>query len=141
MATIALVVCAVCSLSASVGGGLFFVQTENDRKRIKTIEDNVGKAAAMVIYSECDYKGKVVVSIDVAPDGEFNTMNMNEMDPPGKSFILPPGIKLGAYSKSNQEGVKLPYNGPTFQRCTDIKSLEAESGCDPSRPGGCEITI
>jgi hypothetical protein len=63
------------------------------------------------------------------------------MDPPGKSFILPPGIKLGAYSKSNQEGVKLPYNGPTFQRCTDIKSLEAESGCDPSRPGGCEITI
>jgi hypothetical protein len=109
MATIALVVCAVCSLSASVGGGLFFVQTENDRKRIKTIEDDVGNAAAM--------------------------------DPPGKSFILPPGIKLGAYSKSNQEGVKLPYNGPTFQRCTDIKSLEAESGCDPSRPGGCEITI
>jgi hypothetical protein len=141
MATIALVVCAVCSLSASVGGGLFFVQAENDRKRIKTIEDDVGNAAAMVIYSECDYKGKAVVSIDVAPDGEFNTMNMNEMDPPGKSFILPPGIKLGAYSKSNQEGVKLPYNGPTFQRCTDIKSLEAESGCDPSRPGGCEITI
>ena len=97
MTTIALVVCALSSLLSSVGGGFFMVKQEQDRKRIKDIENNVGKAAAMVIYSECDYKGKAVVSMDVAPDGEFKTLNMNAMEPQGKSFILPPGIKLGAY--------------------------------------------
>ena len=106
---------------------------EQERKRIKDIEDNVGNAAALTVYPECDYKGKPIVTFDIVPDEEFGSMTMNGFgDSPGKSFILPPGIKMDRYTKTELEGVKLPHKGPSYARCTDIKSLYAESGTPPT---------
>ena len=156
MAAIAIgVVFMSCICSAVGGGGYFFMQAEQERKRIKDIEDNVGNVAALVIYPECDYKGEPIITWDITdPETEHATIEMGALVPPGKSFILPSGIKMDAYSKNSKEGVKLPFKGPMFQRCTTIKSLSGEWGtpppgtittdtgdCDPSRPGGCEITI
>ena len=133
MAEIALMVCAMSSLLGSVGGGFFMFKQEQDRKRIKDIEDNVGNAAALTVYPECDYKGKPIVTFDIVPDEEFGSMTMNGFgDSPGKSFILPPGIKMDRYTKTELEGVKLPHKGPSYARCTDIKSLYAESGTPPT---------
>jgi hypothetical protein len=154
MAAIAIgVVFMSCICSAVGGGGYFFMQAEQERKRIKDIEDNVGNAAALVIYPECDYKGEPM-TWQVEPDTVNANIEMGALVPPGKSFVLPSGYKIDAYSKNSKEGVKLPFKGPMFQRCTTIKSLSGEWGtpppgtittdtgdCDPSRPGGCEITI
>ena len=132
MAAIALMICVVSSLSASMGGGFYMFKKEQDRKRIKDIEDNVGNAAALVIYPECDYKGKPIVTFDIVPDGEFSSMTMNGFgDNTGKSFILPPGIKMDRYAKTELAGVKLPHKGPSYDRCSTIKSLHAESGTPP----------
>ena len=152
MAEIALMFCAMSSLLGSVGGGFFMFKQEQERKRIKDIEDNVGNAAAFVIYPECDYKGEPVITWEVSdPDTKHANINMERINPIGKSFILPSGFKMGVYSKFDKEGVKLPFKGPVFQRCTTIKGISGEWGgdaittdtgdCDPSRPGGCEITI
>lgn len=125
-------ICAVSSLSASVGGGFFMFRQEQDRKRIKDIEDTVGNAAALVIYPECDYKGEPVVTMDIAPGDGFSNMSIARVDPIGKSFILPPGVKIDMYAKYDHVGSKLPYNGPTYDRCTTIKSFNSESGTPPT---------
>ena len=52
---------AMSSLLGPVGGGFYMFKQEQDRKRIKDIEDNVGNAAALTVYPECDYKGKPIV--------------------------------------------------------------------------------
>ena len=125
--------CAMSSLLGSVGGGFFMFKQEQERKRIKDIEDNVGNAAALTVYPECDYKGEPIVTFDITdPETEHAILEMGRMDPPGKSFILPSGIKMGAYSKFDKEGVKLPFKGPMFQRCTTIKSLSGEWGTPPT---------
>ena len=125
-------VCAMSSLLGSVGGGFYTFKQEQDRKRIKDIEDNVGNAAALTVYPECDYKGKPIVTFDIVPDGEFGSMTMRRPSPIGKSFILPPGIKMDRYTKIDKEGVKLPHKGPSYARCTEIKSFYAESGTPPT---------
>ena len=132
MAAIAIgVVFMSCICSAVGGGGYFFMEAEKERKRIKNIEDNVGNAAALVIYPECDYKGEPI-TWKVEPDTVNANIEMGRMDPPGKSFVLPSGYKMGAYSKFDKEGVKLPFKGPMFQRCTTIKSLSGEWGTLPT---------
>jgi hypothetical protein len=134
MAAIAIGVVFMSCISSAAGGGLFFIQSKKqERKRIKDIEDNVGNAAALVIYPECDYKGKPIVNWEVEdPDTEHANLEMGRMDPPGKSFILPSGYKMGAYSKFDKEGVKLPFKGPVFQRCTTIKGVSGEWGTLPT---------
>ena len=133
MAEIALMICAMSSLLGSVGGGFFMLKQEQDRKRIKDIEDNVGNAAAFVIYPECDYKGEPVITWEVSdPDTKHANINMERINPIGKSFILPPGIKMDRYTKIELEGVKLPHKGPSYDRCTEIKSFYAESGTPPT---------
>jgi hypothetical protein len=130
MGEIALMFCAMSSLLGSVGGGFFMFKQEQDRKRIKDIEDNVGNAAALTVYPECDYKGKPLVTFDIVPDGEFGSISSSNFS--GKSFILPPGIKMDRYTKIDNEGAKLPHKGPSYARCTEIKSLYAESGTPPT---------
>jgi len=125
MTAIAIGVACVSSVFSTIGG-YFFVQGENERKRIKDIEENVKNIAALVIYPECNYKGDPVLTFDLALDGESSKIDMSKMSE-GKSFILPTGIKADMYAKANQQGVKLPYNGPTYNRCTTIISLNAES--------------
>ena len=134
MAAIAIgVVFMSCICSAVGGGGYFFMQAEQNRKRIKDIEDNVGNAAALVIYPECDYKGEPIITWDITdPETEHATIEMGALVPPGKSFVLPSGYKIDAYSKIDKEGVKLPFKGPMFQRCTTIKSLSGEWGTPPT---------
>ena len=132
MAAIAIgVVFMSCICSAVGGGGYFFMQAEQNRKRIKDIEDNVGNTASLVIYPECDYKGEPI-TWTTKPDTEHSTLEMGALVPPGKSFVLPSGYKIDAYSKNSKEGVKLPFKGPMFQRCTTIKSLSGESGTPPT---------
>ena len=132
MAAIAIgVVFMSCICSAVGGGGYFFMQAEQNRKRIKDIEDNVGNTASLVIYPECDYKGEPI-TWTTKPDTEHSTLEMGALVPPGKSFVLPSGYKIDAYSKIDKEGVKLPFKGPMFQRCTTIKSLSGESGTPPT---------
>jgi hypothetical protein len=132
MAAIAIgVVFMSCICSAVGGGGYFFMQAEKNRKRIKDIEDNVGNTASLVIYPECDYKGEPI-TWTTKPDTEHSTLEMGALVPPGKSFVLPSGYKIDAYSKIDKEGVKLPFKGPMFQRCTTIKSLSGESGTPPT---------
>ena len=132
MAAIAIgVVFMSCICSAVGGGGYFFMQAEQNRKRIKDIEDNVGNTASLVIYPECDYKGEPI-TWTIEPDTEHSTLEMGALVPPGKSFVLPSGYKIDAYSKIDKEGVKLPFKGPMFQRCTTIKSLSGESGTPPT---------
>ena len=130
MGEIALMFCAMSSLLGSVGGGFFMFKQEQDRKRIKDIEDNVGNAAALTVYPECDYKGKPLVTFDIVPDEEFGSISSSNFS--GKSFILPPGIKMDRYTKIELEGVKLPHKGPSYARCTEIKSFYAESGTPPT---------
>ena len=134
MAAIAIgVVFMSCICSAVGGGGYFFMQAEQNRKRIKDIEDNVGNATALVIYPECDYKGEPIITWDITdPETEHANIEMGALVPPGKSFILPSGFKMDAYSKNSKEGVKLPFKGPMFQRCTTIKSLSGEWGTPPT---------
>ena len=120
-----------CICSAVGGGGYFFMQAEQERKRIKTIEENVNNAAALVIYPECDYKGKPVITWKVTDTEKYGTLEMNRINPTGKSFILPSRCKIGVYSKFDKEGAKLPFKGPMFQRCTTIKSLSGEWGTPP----------
>ena len=132
MAAIAIgVVFMSCICSAVGGGGYFFMQAEKNRKRIKDIEDNVGNTASLVIYPECDYKGEPI-TWTTKPDTEHSTLEMGALVPPGKSFVLPSGYKIDAYSKIDKEGVKLPFKGPMFQRCTTIKSLSGEWGTPPT---------
>ena len=132
MAAIAIgVVFMSCICSAVGGGGYFFMEAEKERKRIKNIEDNVGNAAALVIYPECDYKGEPF-TWKVEPDTEHANIEMGGLVPTGKSFVLPSGYKIDAYSKIDKEGVKLPFKGPMFQRCTTIKSLSGEWGTLPT---------
>jgi hypothetical protein len=132
MAAIAIgVVFMSCICSAVGGGGYFFMQAEQNRKRIKDIEDNVGNVAALVIYPECDYKGEPM-TWKVEPDTVNANIEMGALVPPGKSFVLPSGYKIDAYSKIDKEGVKLPFKGPMFQRCTTIKSLSGEWGTPPT---------
>ena len=133
MAAIALMFCAMSSLLGSVGGGFFMFKQEQERKRIKDIEDNVGNAAALTVYPECDYKGEPIVTFDITdPDTVHADLAMGKMDPPGKSFILPSGYKMDAYSKFDKEGVKTMFKGPHFERCTTIKGVSGEWGTPPT---------
>ena len=132
MAEIALMFCAMSSLLGSVGGGFFMFKQEQDRKRIKDIEDNVGNAAAFVIYPECDYKGTPVITWKNDDSEKYSNIEVERVNPTGKSFILPSGYKMGVYSKFDKEGVKLPFKGPVFQRCTTIKGISGEWGTPPT---------
>ena len=145
MAGIALMFCAVSSLSASVGGGFYMFKQEQKRKFIAE-----KKAAPYVtIFLECDYKeefGKV-------GEGDGFVESDMEIGSGIKSIIVPAGFKAVTYSEKDKGGTKITLGGPSDQKCTSIKSMvvtkvgagdmiTTDTGdCDPSRPGGCEITI
>ena len=149
MAEIALIICVVSSLSASMGGGFYMFKKEQENAAKEELITEKKAVNAVTGYFECDYKGEDNISIGV-DDG-----NPIEISPPRpiKSLIVPAGFSVDTYPNENKGGAKLTLGGPSDQKCTSIKSMvvtkvgagdmiTTDTGdCDPSRPGGCEITI
>tara|TARA_Y100000385_G_scaffold275004_1_gene318829 strand:- start:37 stop:405 length:369 start_codon:yes stop_codon:yes gene_type:complete len=111
MAEIALMICAVSSLSASVGGGFYMFKKEQERKFIAE-----KKAAPYVtVFDECDYKG---VMDEIKENEEVSTSGSAF-----KSIIIPKGFKVVTYSGVDKGGTKITLGGPSDQKCTSIKSM------------------
>ena len=120
MAEIALMICAVSSLSASVGGGFYLFKKEQENAAKEELIAEKKAASYVTMFGECDYKeefGKV--GDDLLVDGEA----IIEVGTPIKSLIVPAGFSVDTYSKENQGGVKITLGGPSDQKCTTIKSM------------------
>ena len=150
MAAIALIICVVSSLSASMGGGFYMFKKEQENAAKEELIAEKKASPYVTTYMECDYKGKeVVIGDDLLVDGEA----IISVGTPFKSMIVPAGFSVDTYPNENKGGAKLTLGGPSDQKCTSIKSMvvtkvgagdmiTTDTGdCDPSRPGGCEITI
>jgi hypothetical protein len=123
MTEIALMVCAVSSLAASVGGGFYFMREQGEKnkekQRIDTAEARVF-GQKVIAYYECDYAGEDRLEIGGTPD--FVEME-GGFENPLKSIVIPKGYTVDTYSKENQEGVKKSYTGPHTERCISFHSL------------------
>lgn len=123
MAEIALMVCAVSSLAASVGGGFYFMREQGEKnkekQRIDTAEARVF-GQKVIAYFECDYAGEDRAEIGGTPD--FVEME-GGFENPLKSIVIPEGFTVDTYSNKNQEGVKKSYTGPHTERCITFHSL------------------
>ena len=119
MAEIALIICVVSSLSASMGGGFYMFKKEQENAAKEELITEKKAVNAVTVYFECDYKGKDHISIDV-DDG-----NPIEISPPRpiKSLIVPAGFSVDTYPNENKGGAKLTLGGPSDQKCTSIKSM------------------
>jgi hypothetical protein len=155
MAEIALIICVVSSLSASMGGGFYMFKKEQENAAKEELIAEKKASPYVTVYTECDYKGDEHVigkpenSGDVFVKADI-TAGANK---PFKSMIVPAGFSVDTYPNENKGGAKLTLGGPSDQKCTSIKSMvvtkvgagdmiTTDTGdCDPSRPGGCEITI
>ena len=113
MAEIALMICAVSSLSASLGGGFYMFKKEQENAAKEELIAEKKALDAVTVFTECDYKG---VS---TPIGEGDTESGSGF----KSLIVPAGFSVDTYSKENQGGVKITLGGPSDQKCTTIKSM------------------
>jgi hypothetical protein len=115
MAEIALMICAVSSLSASVGGGFYLFKKEQENTAKEELIAEKKAVDAVTGYFECDYKGEdsAVFSDDI------------ETTPPRpiKSIIVPAGFSVDTYSEENKGGAKITLGGPSDQKCTTIKSM------------------
>jgi len=150
MAEIALIVCVLSSLSASMGGGFYMFKKEQENTAKEELIAEKKASPYVTIFEECDYKGEAEV---IGKDSDLG--KKLEPDRPIKSIIVPAGFSVDTYPKENKGGAKLTLGGPSDQKCTSIKSMvvtkvgagggdtiTTDTGdCDPSRPGGCEITI
>jgi hypothetical protein len=119
MAEIALMICAVSSLSASVGGGFYLFKKEQENAAKEELIDEKKASPYVTMFLECDYKeefGKVGEGDDfVEAELEFGSGI--------KSIIVPAGFSVDTYSKENKGGVKITLGGPSDQKCTTIKSM------------------
>jgi flagellar basal body-associated protein FliL len=115
MAEIALMICVVSSLSASVGGGFYLFKKEQENTAKEELIAEKKAVNAVTGYFECDYKGED--SIVISDDGETTPPR------PIKSIIVPAGFSVDTYSEENQGGVKITLGGPSDQKCTTIKSM------------------
>ena len=118
MAEIALMICAVSSLSASVGGGFYLFKKEQENTAKEELITEKKASPYVTAYFECDYKGKESV-IGEGADGETTI----EVGTPIKSLIVPVGFSVDTYPKKNKSGTKITLGGPSDQKCTTIKSM------------------
>jgi hypothetical protein len=119
MAEIALMVCAVSSLAASVGGGFYFMQKQKDEERMKNIKDMAYNQLKFIGFSECNFKGtELNKRLDI--DNNEDTPNLII-----KSFAIPEGYSFRTFPQSDKKGNSFTYKGPAFVRCADktIKSF------------------
>ena len=119
MAEIALMICAVSSLSASVGGGFYLFKKEQENTAKEELIAEKKASPYVTMFLECDYKeefGKVGEGDDfVEAELEFGSGI--------KSIIVPAGFSVDTYPKENKGGAKITLGGPSDQKCTTIKSM------------------
>ena len=119
MAEIALMICAVSSLSASVGGGFYLFKKEQENAAKEELIAEKKASPYVTMFLECDYKeefGKVGEGDDfVEAELEFGSGI--------KSIIVPAGFKAVTYSEVDKAGTKITLGGPSDQKCTTIKSM------------------
>ena len=112
-------ICAVSSLSASVGGGFYLFKKEQENAAKEELIDEKKASPYVTMFLECDYKeefGKVGEGDDfVEAELEFGSGI--------KSIIVPAGFSVDTYSKENKGGAKITLGGPSDQKCTTIKSM------------------
>jgi hypothetical protein len=125
MTEIAVVVCAVSSLVASVLGGIHLLREEDkkakEEERIADIEKQAEDSTKFVFYTECDYKG---TPYETGNEGDVDKGTIEVSNPTLKSLIVPVGFTVDTYSKPGKTGVKMSFKGPTKMKCIDIPSLE-----------------
>ena len=120
MAAIALMICVVSSLSASMGGGFYMFKKEQENAAKEELIAEKKASPYVTTYMECDYKGKeVVIGDDLLVDGEA----IISVGTPFKSLIVPAGFSVDTYPNENKGGAKLTLGGPSDQKCTSIKSM------------------
>ena len=120
MAEIALIVCVLSSLSASMGGGFYMFKKEQENTAKEELIAEKKASPYVTTYMECDYKGKeVVIGDDLLVDGEA----IISVGTPFKSLIVPAGFSVDTYPKENKGGTKITLGGPSDQKCTSIKSM------------------
>jgi len=121
MAEIALMFCAMSSLSASVGGGFYMFKQEQENAAKEELIAERKASPYVTAYTECDYKGKESVFGEGADFVKADiTAGANK---PFKSLIVPAGFSVDTYPKENNGGAKLTLGGPSDQKCTSIKSM------------------
>ena len=120
MAEIAIIICVVSSLSASMGGGFYMFKKEQENAAKEELIAERKASPYVTTYMECDYKGKeVVIGDDLLVDGEA----IISVGTPFKSMIVPAGFSVDTYPNENKGGAKLTLGGPSDQKCTSIKSM------------------
>ena len=119
MAEIALIICVVSSLSASMGGGFYMFKKEQENAAKEELITEKKAVNAVTGYFECDYKGKDNISI-CGDDGYPKEISPTR---PIKSLIVPAGFSVDTYPNENKGGAKLTLGGPSDQKCTSIKSM------------------
>jgi len=119
MAAIALMICVVSSLSASMGGGFYMFKKEQENTAKEELIAEKKASPYVTMYSECDYKEEIG-KVGVEDDFEKAELNIGSGI---KSLIVPAGFSVETYPKENKGGAKLTLGGPSDQKCTSIKSM------------------
>ena len=119
MAAIALMICVVSSLSASMGGGFYMFKKEQENTAKEELIAEKKASPYVTMYSECDYKEEIG---KVGEEDDFEKAELN-IGSGIKSLIVPAGFSVETYPKENKGGAKLTLGGPSDQKCTSIKSM------------------
>jgi hypothetical protein len=119
MAEIALIICVLSSLSASMGGGFYMFKKEQENAAKEELIAEKKASPYVTIFGECDYKGE---SEAIGKDSAVFGKKL-ELDTPVKSLIVPAGFSVDTYPNKNKGGAKLTLGGPSDQKCTSIKSM------------------
>ena len=119
MAAIALMICVVSSLSASMGGGFYMFKKEQENTAKEELIAEKKASPYVTMYSECDYKEEIG---KVGEEDDFEEAELN-IGSGIKSLIVPAGFSVDTYPNENKGGAKLTLGGPSDQKCTSIKSM------------------
>ena len=119
MAEIALMICVMSSLSASVGGGFYLFKKEQENAAKEELIAEKKASPYVTMYSECDYKEEIG---KVGEEDDFVEAVIG-IRSGIKSIIIPKGFKAVTYSGEDKGGTKITLGGPSDQKCTNIKSM------------------
>ena len=120
MAEIALIICVVSSLSASMGGGFYMFKKEQENAAKEELIAEKKASPYVTAFMECDYKGDEHV---FGEEANWRCENHITRGTPFKSLIVPAGFSVDTYPNENKGGAKLTLGGPSDQKCTSIKSM------------------
>ena len=109
-------------VAIAVGG--YFVYQGMQKQKTEDLENQLSKIPGLQLFSECEYKSKVPLNLDLPETAEDE--HVISMESGFYSFILTDGYKIDTYNKPNFGGTKISYVGPQNTKClkTPIKSLK-----------------